>query len=468
MQALVDGLSLRQVERVLTRLGEWLGFDAPDHTTVRLWGLRVGLHLWRREPPVADDWIWILDHVAEAGGGKCLKIVGVRRSELRGRDFVLRHTDVTVLYLEVMQTSTGDGIFRILVTLAKRCGVPVEIVSDHGPDVLKGTRLFQAEHPELQLVWDCTHHDARLFLAAIQGDERWAAFRSECQRTRKAVERTPWSALAPPSTAGASRCEHFDTLALWGKSTLAKLDAGAAGQIDSEHGWDDAAAYALRDELSPADSERLQPLLGRSFPDAATFTAAVTEALGSHPQTAAIVRAAHRGARRCRERFGWLETYREALQQDYAPLVHMAYTMEKQIKTEGLHGQSAAEWLATQSALPKARRRARDFRAKLLRYLRREGRGRPRDEALLATSDVLESLFGKYQRYTERSPQTEMTSAILTLPLATEAMTTELIEQALESTPLKHLNRWCQATFGRTKLAVQRLLNRLLPGTKSA
>ena len=27
MQALVDGLSLRQVERVLTRLGEWLGFD---------------------------------------------------------------------------------------------------------------------------------------------------------------------------------------------------------------------------------------------------------------------------------------------------------------------------------------------------------------------------------------------------------------------------------------------------------
>ena len=124
--------------------------------------------------------------------------------------------------------------------------------------------------------------------------------------------------------------------------------------------------------------------------------------------------------------------------------------------------------LARQPELPKAWRRARDFRAKLLGYVRREGRGRARDEALLATSDVLESLFGKYQRYTERSPQTEMTSAILTLPLATEAMTTELIEQALESTPLKHLNRWCQATFGRTKLAVQRLLNRLLPGTKSA
>jgi hypothetical protein len=31
-----------------------------------------------------------------------------------------------------------------------------------------------------------------------------------------------------------------------------------------------------------------------------------------------------------------------------------------------------------------------------------DGRGRSRGEALLATSDVLESLFGKYKRYTER------------------------------------------------------------------
>lgn len=43
VQSLMEGLSLRQVEQVLTRLGAWLGFDAPDFTTVRLWWHRVGL-----------------------------------------------------------------------------------------------------------------------------------------------------------------------------------------------------------------------------------------------------------------------------------------------------------------------------------------------------------------------------------------------------------------------------------------
>ena len=79
---------------------------------MRLWVQRVGLSLWQRRLPHADDWIWLLDHVAEAGGGKCLVIVGVRRSWLCGRDFVLRHTDVTLLYAEVMDRSTGNDSNR--------------------------------------------------------------------------------------------------------------------------------------------------------------------------------------------------------------------------------------------------------------------------------------------------------------------------------------------------------------------
>ncbi|HQZ64643.1 MAG TPA: hypothetical protein PLY87_06195, partial [Planctomycetaceae bacterium] len=59
---LMLGLSLRQVEGVLNLMGQSFGFDAPDHTTVRLWALRMGLYLWQRTPPKASDWIWIVDH----------------------------------------------------------------------------------------------------------------------------------------------------------------------------------------------------------------------------------------------------------------------------------------------------------------------------------------------------------------------------------------------------------------------
>lgn len=453
------GLSLRHVEWVLSRLGEWFGFDAPDFSTVRLWLQRVGLYLWQRTLPRADDWIWLLDHVAETAGGKCLVIVGVRRSWLCGRDFVLLHTDVTLLYAEVMDTSTGDDMHRILDDLATVVGVPVQIVSDHGSDLLKGERLFQAEHPATVLTWDMTHRLARLLLAAVKDQEPWSAFRAACQRTRTAVERTPWSSLSPPSTTGASRCEHIDTLALWGERTVAALDRGGHAVLDGEHGWDEAAGAELHAVLPAPDRQRLDAaLLGQSFADAASFRTAVRSVLGASAHEAAIERAADQGLRRCRAHLGWLEQYRPLLRDEYVPLVQMTYSAEKQVKHTGLHGQSAAEWRASQPPLPRSQTRARQFRASLLRYLREEGRRRPRTEALLGTTDVLESLFGKYKRYTERSPVKELNSAILTLPVATEPLTRELVEEAIVSTPIKSLTHWVRATFDRTKLALQRLV----------
>ena len=468
VQSLMDGLSLRQVEKVLARLGSWLGFDGPDFTTVRLWVQRVGLYLWQRTPPRADDWIWILDHIAESGGGKCLVIVGVRRVELRGRDFVLRHTDVMLLYAETMRTCTGDDMYRILVALAAVCGVPVQIVSDHGSDVLKGERLFQAEHASVVLTWDITHRSARLLLAAVKGDETWVAFKAACQRTRTAVERTPWSALAPPSTAGASRCEHFDTLVLWGAAALAKLDAGASGVIDREHAWDDAAAYALRAALSAAEQERLKPLLGRSFADAEAFGLAVTNTLGPSEHTAAIVRESDQGRRRGLAQFGWLEAYRERLRAEYVPLVQMTYSAEEQVKHEGLHGRSAAEWRTTQPPLPRGATRSATTgrnscvtsapRAAAARAVRRWLPPRTCSNRCSANTNVTQSVARKHA----------LNSAILTLPVATEELTPDLIERAIVTTPLKSLQRWCRETFGRTKLAVQRLLNDLAPDTESA
>lgn len=77
-------------------------------------------------------------------------------------------------------------------------------------------------------------------------------------------------------------------------------------------------------------------------------------------------------------------------------------------------------------------------------------------------------LFGQYKRYTERSPQNSLSSAILTLPVATVELTPELIERAIITTPLKSLQRWCRETFGRTTMALQRVLNDLVLGTESA
>jgi len=455
---LMLGLSLRQVEGVLNLMGQSFGFDAPDHTTVRLWALRMGLYLWQRTPPKASDWIWIVDHVAQASGGKCLFIVGVRHSVIQDGNFVLKHTDVALLYREVMQSCTGDDMFTIFTMLAHRVGLPKQIVSDHGSDVLKGERLFQAKNTDVLLTWDMTHRMGRLLLGVQSEDDKWAEFKKHCQRARVKVTRTPWAALSPTSTTSATRCDHFDTLVLWAQKTLARLDGGRIGLIDSTHIWTKRANRSLRKMLSDADRGSLRELCRQSFPDAVTFRQAVVSKLGDHEQLDAIVRASDQGRRRYEKHFGWLESFRERLQTTYVPMVKMTYSAEKQVKHEGMHRESARQWLSSQSALPKSDQHARKYRARVLRYLRHEGGDHARNMAVLGTSDVLESLYGKYKRYTDRGPEATLNSSILILPIAMETLSTELITEAMERASNKSLKGWCVKTFGRTKLSIQRLL----------
>lgn len=449
-------LSLRAMAVVWESLEPCFG-EAPGFSTIRLWLYRVGLFLWQRTPPRADDWILLLDHVAEFAGGKCLLIVGVRRSTLQCGQFQLTHYDVVVLHAEVMASSTGEDIHRILNQVTARTGRPVQCVSDHGSDLLKGLRLYQAEHPEVVLTWDITHRLARLWLAAIADDERWTAYREQCRQTRTKTERGPLRFLAPPSTAGSTRCEHFDRLTLWGVDLLAYQDRGDFSQIDLRHVWDSAAEYALRDR--PELLARLQPLLDRPFADRATFAAAVSAAIGpGHAEhLPSIVRAADQGRRAFGLRFGWVETFRTDLQDVYEPLVRLGYVAEQQIKAEGLHVATARRWLASVPGDWLRHARVQRFAVELLRYLHTESRDRRPEEALLGTSDVLESLFGKYKHFSERGPLRELGASLLLLPLATVRITTDLVREALSAVRVKTFDAFRRLTFGPSTLSQRRL-----------
>jgi hypothetical protein len=451
-----ERLSLRAMQGVWELFEPFFG-ETPAFSTVRLWLLRVGMYLWQRTPPRADDWIVLLDQVAELAGGKCLLIVGVRRSALRVGRFELTHHDIVVLYAEVMESSTGEKIRRILNEVTADTGVPVQFVSDHGSDLLKGLRLFQSEHPEVVLTWDLTHRLSRLWLAVIRGDGRWTSFREQCTQTRTRTERGPLRFLAPPSQTASTRCEHFDRLTLWGLDLLGYQDRGDFSLVNPRHVWDAAAAYELRER--PELEAPLEPLLDREFADRTTFAAAATDALGpEHTEhLPAIVRAADLGRREFRERFGWVESFRSELTEIYVPLVQLGYAAEKQVKAEGLHGASARRWLHAAPDDALRHPRVRRFAVELVRYLRAEGHGRPPEEALLGTSDVLESLFGKYKQFSERGPLRELGASLLLLPLATAQLTTDLVRAALSAMRVKTFEMLRRLTFGVSSLSRRRL-----------
>ncbi len=443
--------------------------DSPAMTTIRLWVLRLGLFLLRQPIPEADDWIFLIDHTCELGPGKVLVILGVRQSQLQPGAYNLAHQDVELLHLEPMDTSTGDLMYGILTDLSDRVGVPRQIISDHGSDLVKAERLFVADHPGVRVTWDITHCMARFLLAEIATDEHWQRFRQACSETRNAVQQTPLRFLAPPSQKGASRCEHFDRLVLWGDDLLRFAERADFHQISIRHQCDSEARDQLKDQLDGTVLKLLEPLQERVFTERQGLEQTLRETLDAdtfRTWSDKIIEASDCGRRMFMERYGWVCEYQDDLRLCYCPIVRMVYAAEKLVKREGLHEETATrfrEHLDQAAEIIDARPvaaepsthtdRVAKLQARIVGYMNEQSCGCPIDESLLGTSDVLESLFGKYKTYSSRSSFKELGASLLLLPVLTARLTSDMIRNALEAVSVVALKQWVESNIGITALA---------------
>jgi len=86
------------------------------------------------------DWLFIIDMTVELGARKCLVILGISQS--RWQDLVkktqgeLSYQQMEVLAIEVMSQTNGEAIYQVLSHVTERVGVPLQIVSDHGSDLM--------------------------------------------------------------------------------------------------------------------------------------------------------------------------------------------------------------------------------------------------------------------------------------------------------------------------------------------
>lgn len=193
IQLLIQGLnSLRGVEQTFEILGQFWQWPIPDFTSVRQWGLRLGLYELNRQKEYRQDWIFIMDMTLEIGTGKCLAILGISQQKLtqiihqeaRG----LKHQDVEVLALEVMEQSSGVVIAEKLKDLAYRVGTPVQIVSDWGSDIKKGIHLYLEENSSVIATYDITHKLANLLKKELEPDESYQKFLRQCHLTRQQIQ----------------------------------------------------------------------------------------------------------------------------------------------------------------------------------------------------------------------------------------------------------------------------------------
>ena len=389
--------SLRGAGRVLGVIQECAGLlpASPAWSSTRLWLLRVGYYKLTRAKEQADDWVWIVDHVVQMGQEKCLLIVGLRLSALPVEGEYLTHADVEPIALCPVTQSNGEIVYQQLEEARKQTGVPREILSDQGSDLHKGIRQFCEVHPETCSVYDVKPKVAAVLKRELGADRAWQEFSTQATQTISRVQQTALAALAPPRQRRKARYMNVGELVAWGRRMVAYLEEEGS----QRQGWDQ---------------------------------------------------------QRVEQAVGWVRQYRQELEQ-WRQWLAVGMLTEHFVKTHGLSADGVPQFqqrLAEAGALP----RTQQLCAELIQFVTEEGTKAKAGERLVGSSEVIESIFGKWKRLEGEHSRSGLTGLVLALGAIVSRTTADVIKEALENVPTKTVLAWCQEKLGKTLQATRRTL----------
>jgi len=359
----------------------------PSWSTARLWLMRVGYYLLMQPKDNADDWIWIIDHSVQSGPEKCLVILGVRLSHLSAKNKTLKHKDTQVIELLPVKKSNGDIVYGQLEEAAKKTGIPREIVGDYGPDIKCGIEKFCSEHTETVYIHDIKHRCALLLERELADDEVWKAFRTLASHTKKCLQQTELSSLAPPNQRTKARYMNVDTLIAWIARILWLFD-------------------------NPDEIERANIKM---------------ETL--------------------KEKLGWVNDYRKVVTQEWFPMMDAISRTEDFVRRNGLFNGAHHELtkLLSGQNYPE---RASGLSNQLVEFVRNESWKAKPNETLIGSSELIESLYGKEKELEGAQSKSGFTGLILSIPAMVSTITRSTVEQAMKTVPVEKIREWYKENIG--------------------
>jgi len=391
--------SLRGAERTLLLLSTFLNINltTPSWYSGRIWLLRLGYYKLTRPKVIADDWIWIVDHSVQWGKEKCLAILGIRQSQLPAADTILCHEDVEPLALFPVTKSNGDVVYAQLQETISKTGVPKQIISDHGTDVKSGIERFCQEFTDTVFVYDITHKAATVLKRELSTDYKWIEFIRLATSTRKQVQQTQLAAIAPPNQRSKARYMNVEPLIKWGLDKLCLLD--------NPDGF--SCLECTRDHITL--------------------------------------------------KLGWLTDFRRDLE-EWKELIHIIKEAETFIKFQGIYRNCHIDLMMLPTFKAKTLRAMR-IKTEMLDFVEQESKKASKDERLLGTSEIIESVFGKMKRLEHDQAKSGFTVFILSLAAIVSKTTTEIVHEALETVPTKKIHEWFKDNIGKSVQAKRMQVN---------
>lgn len=394
-------VSFRSVPKILTLIADLFQqlaipfqIKIPHFTTVINWTLRVGKYLLDR-PSSPLLRPWIcIVDHTIQVGTKKAFVVLKVPHENLKPHGALTLKEVEVLYLKVQETCNGVIVSELLQDLFQKVGYPSQIVMDGGPDLNKGVRLLIEMAGKPLKV---TYDVTHLIASLLK-----------------------------------KKYQHHSLF----NQLLADLSK-------------------TRNALQQTALAYLLPITGRAkarflnLPSIAEWTKKILSLL----DTIEPYRHQESEQQKIIHTFEWLLEFKDFLQ-DFWVEIQMLTQLQKLLKTTTLNDLSYKKALTLIAQIPD-----RTLQAPLLDYLKTEFEfAKNTPHPILLTSDIIESLFGKYKYIAKPHAMSELNRMVLLLPTICEPITPELIEEAFNRTPHQQVTEWLHNEIGDTLLSKRKAL----------
>jgi hypothetical protein len=372
----------------------------PHFTSVINWTMRLGLALIQRVAPIDEPWIALVDMSIDLAIKKVMVVLRVPLAALAARGSALTLEDCEVVGLKVAETWKGQDVAEALTQIFEIAGAPVAILKDGGLDLKRGVEIYRVAKPDLKIhvIEDVGHVAANALKAEFAGLKPFKNFLKAITKGAAKLRQSALAYLTPPKLRTKGRFMGITRLAEWAEKILPLL--GGRGRVP-----EDTLAAELRRMLGGLGHHRL-------FLDRFIASCQVTR--------------------------NFLEI----------------------AKNKGVNQESYRAMKAELTKLPAespVRGRLERFLGRQLRIQSRLGIGQM---PLPVSSDILESLFGKFKVVMARNTKAEFNQNILTIPCLCGKLTSDKVAAALNRVNQRDLESWVQKHVAETQWQRRAAFNR--------
>ena len=353
----------------------------PHFSSIINWSYQIGKGLLNEVKKIDKPWIAIADHSIDIGRKQVFVVLRVALDIFLQRDGSITLKECECIGVKVASKITGKSVADDLEEFFLKAGEPVAIIKDNGSVLNNGVEIYKERYgSDIDTIEDITHIIANSLKKQYEKTKQYKKYMTMLREGATRLRQTDLAFLIPPKLRRKGRFQAISRLNSWSKKLIDK-------NIFSKRGRAKKGSLLSRLRGAFTDFKSLEPFI-----------------------------------------------------KNFIKTTDITNKIMKLLKSRGLNISTYHQSMKLLKKLPRSSKTRKNIRVWLDKHIEIQKKLAP--YPLPISSDIIESLFGKFKNRLERSPQSDMNRSVLLIPLLCGTLDKERLSSILKNTKHKEVKEW--------------------------